>query len=88
LRIPTDLALVCFDDMPWAASLNPPLTAVAQPAYEIGGTAARLLLHRIADPDRPVRHVVLETRLIIRASCGAIVQSAAVSDGTEAVRPN
>jgi LacI family transcriptional regulator len=88
LRIPTDLALVSFDDIPWAASLNPPLTAVAQPAYEIGGTAAGLLLHRIADPERPVRHVVLETRLIVRASCGAIAQSSAVNGGAEASRPN
>jgi len=70
LRIPTDLALVSFDDIPWATSLNPPLTAVAQPAYEIGGTAAGLLLRRIAEPERAVRHIVLETRLIVRASCG------------------
>jgi DNA-binding LacI/PurR family transcriptional regulator len=70
-RIPSDVALVGFDDMPWATSLNPPLTAVAQPAHELGATAAELLLARIADPQRPVRHVVLETDLVVRASCGA-----------------
>jgi DNA-binding LacI/PurR family transcriptional regulator len=70
-RIPNDVALVGFDDMPWATSLNPPLTAVAQPAQEIGESAAELLLDRIARPDRPIRHVILETRLIVRASCGA-----------------
>lgn len=70
-RIPHDIALIGFDDMPWATSLNPPLTAVAQPAHELGATAAELLLARIADPERPVRHVVLETRLVVRASCGA-----------------
>jgi LacI family transcriptional regulator len=69
-RIPEDIAVVSFDDMPLATSLNPPLTAVAQPAQEIGETAAELLLARITEPDRPVRHVVLETRLVIRASCG------------------
>jgi LacI family transcriptional regulator, galactose operon repressor len=70
-RIPDDVALVGFDDMPWATSLNPPLTAVAQPAHEMGATAAELLLARIADPQRPLRHVVLDTRLVVRASCGA-----------------
>jgi LacI family transcriptional regulator len=69
--IPHDVALIGFDDMPWAASLNPPLTAVVQPAHDLGATAAELLLARIADPQRSVRHVVLETELVIRASCGA-----------------
>lgn len=68
--IPEDVALIGFDDMPWATSLNPPLTAVAQPDTEIGRTAAELLLGRIADPSRPVRHVVLEASLVVRASCG------------------
>lgn len=70
-RIPHDIALVGFDDMPWSTSLNPPLTSVAQPAHELGATAAELLLARIADPQRPVRQVVLDTELIVRASCGA-----------------
>ena len=73
-RIPRDVALVGFDDMPWATSLNPPLTAVAQPAHEMGQTAAELLLARIAEPDRPIRHVVLDTTLVVRASCGASVR--------------
>jgi DNA-binding LacI/PurR family transcriptional regulator len=60
--------------MPWATSLNPPLTAVGQPSEEIGSVAAELLLDRIARPDRAVRHVVLETRLVIRASCGALAR--------------
>jgi DNA-binding LacI/PurR family transcriptional regulator len=69
-RIPEDVALVGFDDMPWATSLHPSLTAVAQPAQEIGSSAAELLLDRIARPDRPIRHVILETRLVVRASSG------------------
>jgi len=68
--VPGDVALIGFDDMPWATSLNPPLTAVAQPEGEIGRSAAELLLGRIADPDQPVRHVVLEPTLVVRASCG------------------
>ncbi len=71
LAIPRDVAIVGFDDMPWAASLNPALTAVAQPAYELGRTAAELLLARIADPNRPAQEVILHTQLIIRQSCGS-----------------
>jgi LacI family transcriptional regulator/LacI family repressor for deo operon, udp, cdd, tsx, nupC, and nupG len=70
LRIPKDIAIVGFDDMPWATSLNPPLTAVAQPTYELGRMAADLLLQRIKDPTREVVEVKLGSRLIIRESCG------------------
>jgi LacI family transcriptional regulator len=71
IRIPQDIAVVGFDDLPWAVSLNPPLTAVAQPAYQVGLTAARMLLERLRDPNRPPRNVVLDTALTIRSSCGA-----------------
>jgi DNA-binding LacI/PurR family transcriptional regulator len=70
LSIPRDIAIVGFDDMPWATSLNPPLTAVTQPTYEMGCTAANLLLQRIADKDRETVEINLEPILIIRNSCG------------------
>jgi len=68
LNVPGDLALVGFDDMPWAAFLQPPITVVAQPTYSLGEAAAQLLLDRIRDPGRPIFKVMLETSLIIRAS--------------------
>lgn len=71
LNIPWDVAIVGFDDMPWAPSLDPPLTAVAQPTYELGRTAANLLLQRIADKDREIVEMKLEPTLIIRDSCGS-----------------
>jgi len=71
IRIPDQVALVGFDDIPWATSLNPPLTAVSQPAQEIGSSAADLLLDRIARADRSIRHLILEATLVVRASCGA-----------------
>lgn len=74
VRIPGELAVVGFDDVPWATSLNPPLTAVRQPSLEIGSAAADLLLDRIARPDRAIRQVILETTLVVRASCGASLQ--------------
>jgi len=70
--VPDDLALIGFDDFDWATLLRPRLTAVAQPTYEIGETAARLVLDRIAgDAGLGPRRVVLKTRLIVRETCGA-----------------
>ncbi len=74
LDIPEDIAIVGFDDMSWAASLRPALTAVVQPAEELGRAAAHLLLERIKQPNRLTRRVVLPTRLTVRASCGAHVR--------------
>jgi DNA-binding LacI/PurR family transcriptional regulator len=71
LQIPNQVAVVGFDDLAWATSLQPPLTAVSQPALDVGLTAARLLLDRLKEPGRPTRKIVLETRLVVRASCGA-----------------
>jgi DNA-binding LacI/PurR family transcriptional regulator len=71
VRIPNDLAVISFDDMPWAVSLRPPLTALAQPAEELGRTSAQLLLDRLKDPHRPSRQVILPSHLIVRASCGS-----------------
>ena len=77
MSIPDDIAIVGFDDMPWAVSLQPPLTAVAQPARDVGRTAAQLLLERLGKPDLPKRVVTLDTTLIVRASCGAAAAGAA-----------
>jgi DNA-binding LacI/PurR family transcriptional regulator len=71
MRIPDDIAVIGFDDLPWAAALQPPLTAVALPTEAVGAAAAQLLLDRLADPGRPVRRVTLATKLVLRASCGA-----------------
>lgn len=70
-RIPDDIAIVGFDDMPWSISLNPPLTVVAQPLHEIGACAATRLLERIDKPDLSPRIDILKTTLLVRASCGA-----------------
>ena len=72
LRIPQDIALVSFDDLPNTSHLFPFLTVVTQPAYDMGVNAAQLLLSRLNSevPLRP-RQVVLPTRLVIRHSCGS-----------------
>ena len=68
LAIPGDIAIVGFDDAIWTTALRPPLTVVAQPTYEIGQTAAQLLLRRIEGEKFPPRRVVLRAELIVRAS--------------------
>lgn len=77
LRVPQDVALVGFDDMPWAQDLYVPLTAVAQPTYEIGQEAVRLLLRRLNNPDAPFITTMLQTRLVVRESCGIFLRESA-----------
>jgi LacI family transcriptional regulator/LacI family repressor for deo operon, udp, cdd, tsx, nupC, and nupG len=71
LRIPEDVAILGYDDMPWALALNPPLTAVRQPGDEVGRRAMELLLQRIRDPQRSVSLVMMQPELVVRKSCGA-----------------
>jgi len=63
-----DVGIVAFDDAPWADLVDPPLSVVAQPAYEIGTVAARLLVARIADNTRAATTTTLAARLIERGS--------------------
>lgn len=69
LRIPRDIAIVGFDDLPWAEALDPPLTVVRQPAYEVGQAACELILKRLSEPKRPEAHLKLSPRLVVRSSC-------------------
>jgi DNA-binding LacI/PurR family transcriptional regulator len=71
LSIPEEIALVGFDDMPWSSELCPPITSVAQPTYELGQEAARLLIRRLRNNDGFHQTITLHTRLIVRESCGA-----------------
>lgn len=68
LQIPRDISIIGFDDLPWAKAISPPLTAVKQPAYEMGQKAAELFFKRVEDPSRETVEVVLEPQLIIRES--------------------
>ena len=68
LRCPDDVAIATFDDPPFAEALRPRLTAMAQPAYDLGAKGAELLLERIQNPQRPPEHIVLNTELRVRES--------------------
>lgn len=68
-RIPDDIAVVGFDEMPWASLDAVSLTTVAQPVYEIGSTAALRLFQRLQNPTALTRQeIVLAPTLRIRKS--------------------
>jgi LacI family transcriptional regulator len=68
VRVPDDVALAGFDDLPFAADLRPPLTTIRQGVRDQGAEAARILSDLVRDPDRAPRRVVLPTELVVRTS--------------------
>ncbi len=82
LRVPDDVALIGFDEMPWTAYMDPPLTVVAQPVNEMAKHATELLIRRVnlhwanaqqedSDENEVVQQVLYRPRLIVRESCGS-----------------
>ncbi len=66
-RVPDEVSVVGFDDIPLARHFDPPLTTVVLPARALGEAAGRALLERLAG-DASSRRVLLATRLVVRAS--------------------
>jgi len=71
LRVPEDIALVGFDDLPLATMPEPRLTTIRQPVYQFGVKAVEILLDLIENGIEPPRRIIMDTELIIRNSCGA-----------------
>jgi LacI family transcriptional regulator len=72
LQVPRDLALVGFDDIPTARYITPPLTTVRVRMTDMGGRALDCLAFEIDHPDGTKNSVqVLQTELVVRASCGS-----------------
>lgn len=69
LRTPSDVSIVGFDDIPIAAYLDPPLTTVRQPMYEMGQRAMGMLVALLQGADPP-RYVTMPGELVVRASSG------------------
>lgn len=67
-RVPDDVAVVGFDDVPTAQFTNPPLTTVRQPFEEMAVAMAQRLVAQLDAPDAVVDHVVFPTELVVRAS--------------------
>jgi LacI family transcriptional regulator len=71
LRFPGECTVLGFDDLDWTTIVRPRLTVVAQPAYDIGATAARRLLARIDGDTSPAQTLLLDTKLVERESTAA-----------------
>ncbi|MGD2145599.1 MAG: LacI family DNA-binding transcriptional regulator [Anaerolineae bacterium] len=70
IRVPGDIAVVGFDDMPYAATAAPPLTTVRQPIRRAGTLAFEALCDIMDSGLEPPRRIVMPTELVIRESCG------------------
>ncbi|HEX8694746.1 MAG TPA: LacI family DNA-binding transcriptional regulator [Longimicrobium sp.] len=71
LRVPDDVAVAGFDDIPIARYLSPPLTSVHVDVHRLGARAVEILVEALADPDAPPAQELVPTRLVVRRSCGA-----------------
>jgi LacI family transcriptional regulator len=72
LTIPEGIALVGFDDIPLARYIDPPLTTVRLPAAELGRQAGLIIVDLIQNGRVSPDNRLLETELVVRASCGAV----------------
>lgn len=68
LKIPDDLSIIGYDDLPVSSYTIPPLTTVAQPLVEMGETAVELLLQQIENPDLSIEKAVLPTHIVVRGT--------------------
>jgi len=68
-RIPEDISVVGYDDIPMAEYCEPPLTTIRQPMREVGAVATRLLIESVEKPGAPQGEILLKTELILRDSC-------------------
>jgi LacI family transcriptional regulator len=72
LRVPEDVSIVGFDDLPMAATIHPPLTTMRQPLYDMGRMAAQMIVSLVNGQDVVSRQIELPTRLIVRRSCRTV----------------
>ena len=69
LAVPGQIAFASFDETAWTPLVEPAITIIEQPTYEIGQMAGELLFKRLADRTRPTCEVTLKGKLIVRQSC-------------------
>jgi LacI family transcriptional regulator len=71
LRVPEDIALVGFDNIPLASQTTPPLTTIRQQILQMGALASQMLLDLLDNPGSPPVQKILPTELVVRESSGA-----------------
>ncbi len=75
LRVPRDVSLVGFNDMPLVDRIDPPLTTLRIQHYEMGAQAARILLEELTAPKPESRTVMLRPELVVRGSTGPALRA-------------
>lgn len=76
LNIPEQIAIVSYDETIWSKYIDPPLTTIRQPGYQMGQRAAQNLIDLFQTKNKPLPSmVVLDPELIVRISCGAITRT-------------
>jgi DNA-binding LacI/PurR family transcriptional regulator len=68
LRCPEDISVIGFDNLDFAETTSPSLSSVHQSGYQLGATAARIVLDRVSGDASPAKHCVLQTELKVRGS--------------------
>jgi len=71
-RVPQDISVIGFDDLPLASYFDPPLTTMRQDMFGIGREAARLLIRAVEQPDLPRHQLRIPAELVVRGSTAAI----------------
>jgi LacI family transcriptional regulator len=72
LRVPDDISIVGFDNIPQSAMVYPPLTTVQQPLEQMGRVATQMLLDMLGQSQFSGRQIDLPTELVQRASCAPV----------------
>ena len=72
LKVPEDISVIGYDDIPEAEFSDPPLTTIRQPAEEIGQEATNLLIQMIEDPSIVPTQIFFDTQLVVRSSCRSV----------------
>ena len=70
MKVPEDIAVIGYDDLPGSARMIPPLSSIRQPVHRLGYVATETLVDMIQHPTDQPRHLILPTELVIRSSCG------------------
>lgn len=73
LKVPEDVSVLGFDDIPYAETAMPPITTIAQPIEALCRLSVQALIERIRFPDLPRQRTVLMPHLVVRRSCQAVV---------------
>ncbi|GMA17059.1 LacI family transcriptional regulator (plasmid) [Deinococcus metallilatus] len=87
LRLPDDLSLLTFDNYPWTALVDPPITVIEQPVEAMAEAAAQAVLRALEDGDFRTDHQVMRGRLIVRGSCAPLRSSEMVAAGRAPLAP-